>query len=450
MKRAVLLCAGLATLSVPAAARAEEARPLSLGEAEQIALGQSPELAMAQKGVDGARARLAATRALRLPRVTLEANVLVWNEELSFVVPTPSMTMPGEFELTPVTVRGQTTASATLSVAQPLTQQIALGKLVDVEEAGVAAAKEDQGGARVEVAYRVADGYLVVLLAEAAKEIAGLRAAQFEAQLARARVLVDGGVLQPVDAMRLEAALAAAQREVIVATSQARQAMGGLVLALGLPPDTVVQVRDDLPDEPKALGMGVDEAVAMASERRPDMRALAHRAEQARSGAGAAKAGLLPELVAVGSYQHNEGGGTFQSADAWFAGLNLQWNVWDWGNTWHGYEEAEAKAAQARMAAERMGDRVHVEVSATALDAQSAYDALAVARTGLAAAEEAFRIQNDRFSEGVATTTDLLDAQTEVTQARLGYASARYAYFRALAALARATGQVPSALLSAL
>lgn len=448
MKRVVSLYAGLAILAMPAAARAQEARALSLSEAEQIALGESPELAMAQKGVDGARARLNATRALRLPRVTLEGNVLVWNEELSFAVPAPNMS--GGFDLTPVTVRGRTTASATLSVAQPLTNQIALGALVDVEEAGVAAAQEDHRGARVEVAYRVADGYLVVLLAESAREIAGLRAAQFEAQLTRARVLVDGGVLQPVDAMRLEAALAAAQREVIVATSQARLAMGALVLALGLPPDMIIQVRDDLPAEPGAPAVGVDQAVTLAGKNRPDMRAMSLRAEQAQSGAGAAKAGLLPNLLAVGSYQHNEGGGTFQSADAWFAGLTLQWNVWDWGNTWHGYKEAEARAAQAQMAAERMGDRVHVEVSAAALDAQSAYEALAVTRTGLAAAEEAFRIQNDRFSEGVATTTDLLDAQTEVTQARLGYASARYAYFRALAALARATGQVPSALLSAL
>ena len=65
----------------------------------------------------------------------------------------------------------------------------------------------------------------------------------------------------------------------------------------------------------------------------------------------------------------------------------------------------------------------------------------------LTAAEEAFRIQEARFSEGATTTTELLAAETEVSQARIGFATARHAYFLELAALARATGQLPDALI---
>jgi outer membrane protein len=431
--------------SQPSAAPGQ-AEALTLADAERLALGQSPELAISGKNVEVASRRVKAARAQRLPRLSVESNLLVWDQEIAFQLPPP---MEGQPPLS-VVVRGQVTSTTTVSLVQPLTPLIAIGELIDLEEAGKSASEAELQGSRVDVAFRATDGYLIVLLAQAGQQVATQRVAQVEAQLGRARALVEGGVLQPVDAMRLEAALAAAQRDLITAESQVRLAMGNLILALGLPADAAVAVQDDLPPEPQAPPAAASDAVATAADQRADLRALSFRARQAESGAGAAKANLYPVVAAVGSFQHSEGAGSLGAADAFFAGLTLQWNVWDWGQTWQSYKAAESQAEQAELAATRMVDVVRVQVAAAASDAQSAYEALAVTRTGLAAAEEAHRIQNDRFSEGVATTTDVINAEIEVTQARLGYASARYAYFRALAALARATGQMPSVFLSAI
>jgi outer membrane protein TolC len=423
-----------------------EVQTLTLADAETLALRQSPELTISQKSVEVASRRVKAARAQRLPRLSLESNLLVWNEEIAFALP-PAM--EGQPPLS-VVVRGQVTSTTTATVAQPLTSQIAIHKLVEAEEAGRSVSKAELQGTRVDVAFRATDGYLTVLLAQAGQQVAAQRVAQVEAQLERARVLVEGGVLQPVDVMRLEAARAAAQRELITAELQVRLAMGNLILALGLPANAAMAVQDELPAEPQPPPAATSDAMATATDERADLRALTFRAKQAESGAGAAKASLYPVVTAVASLQHSEGGGSLQAADALFAGLTLQWNVWDWGQTWQSYKAAELQAAQAEVMATRMVDVVRLQVSGAAWDAQSAYEALAVTRTGLAAAEEAYRIQNDRFNEGVATTTDVIDAEIEVSQARLGYASARYSYFRALAALARATGQMPSAFLSAI
>jgi outer membrane protein TolC len=410
---------------------------LTLADAERLALRQSPELAISQKTVEVGSRRVKAARAQRLPRLSVESNLLLWDKEIAI----PFMPQP-------VVIRGQITSTTTVTLAQPLTPLIAIGKLIDIEEAGRSASEAELQGAQVDVAFRATDGYLIVLLAQAGQQVSAQRVAQVEAQLARARALVEGGVLQPVDVMRLEVALAAAQRDLITAESQVRLARGSLILALGLSADAAVDVQDDLPPEPQPPPAAAGEA--MTADQRADVRAMTFRASQAESGASATKAGLYPVVAAIGSFQHSEGGGSLQAGDSFFAGLTLQWNVWDWGQTWQNYKAAEIQAVQADLAATRMVDVVRVQVAAASSDAQSAYQALAVTRTGLAAAEEAYRIQNDRFSEGVATTTDVINAEIEVTQARLGYASARYAYFRALASLARVTGQMPSALLSAI
>jgi len=86
---------------------------------------------------------------------------------------------------------------------------------------------------------------------------------------------------------------------------------------------------------------------------------------------------------------------------------------------------------------------VAFEVRRRHVDARAAYATLDVAKSGLAAAEEAHRIQSVRFEQGAATTTDVLDAETDVARARSQQVVARYEYFVSLVALARAVGERP-------
>jgi outer membrane protein TolC len=48
-----------------------------------------------------------------------------------------------------------------------------------------------------------------------------------------------------------------------------------------------------------------------------------------------------------------------------------------------------------------------------------------------------------RFAEGAATTTDVIDAEADVSRARNSAAQSRYDYYLAQAALARAVGRMP-------
>jgi outer membrane protein TolC len=117
--------------------------------------------------------------------------------------------------------------------------------------------------------------------------------------------------------------------------------------------------------------------------------------------------------------------------------------VWDWGKNRAGEREAKHRREQARLAHGGLVDQVAFDVRRRVVDAQTAWETLEAARSGLKAAEEAYRIQSVRFEGGAATTTDVLDAETEVQRARAAYALARYDYFIALVALARGVGEVP-------
>ncbi len=65
-----------------------------------------------------------------------------------------------------------------------------------------------------------------------------------------------------------------------------------------------------------------------------------------------------------------------------------------------------------------------------------------VAQKSIDQAEENFRINSERYKEQVATSTDVLDAQTLLTKAKSDYFTALGDYFINQARLERAMGEI--------
>lgn len=433
-----------ATLAVAVASPAAAQPRLTLDQAVEAAGDESARIAISEASIEAAQVRVRSMKALRYPSLNVEANVFVWNETLSFEIAPPDMVPPGTDPT--VTVRDRVTSTVGVTVAQPLSGLLVLDKAVSLERTGVEVATAEARAARADVALQVSQSYFQALQAQAARSIAASSVAQVEAQLTQARALAEVGVLERVDVMRLEAALAAAQQGELQAGTGARIAGDALALAIGLEPTVEVEPIDDFPDPLPASALTETVTAADIAER-PELAAGRARTRQAELGAAVARADLYPNVNAIGTFQHNEGQGTFAAKNSWFVGLTLSWNVWDWGSDRHQVTEATIAARQAALSVGLIQDQLTLQARSNVLQARTAYQALAVARVGLAAAEEAFRIQNARYAEGAATTTDLLQAEIEVTQARLRYTTARFGYLSALASAAHALGRMPTEVL---
>jgi len=126
---------------------------------------------------------------------------------------------------------------------------------------------------------------------------------------------------------------------------------------------------------------------------------------------------------------------------SWDIGVNLTWSLSDGGRV-RG-EVAEA-AANQRAAEERLKDfdaNVDLEVRQRAADLASAEAAIAAAEVGVRSAAEARRVIADRFSAGVATNTDVIDAQGVLLQAELDRTRSLANAHLAAARLDRAVGR---------
>jgi outer membrane protein TolC len=422
----------LALLSL-AVANVAHGEPLTFERAIETALGHHPDIAAARESAEGASEHVSNLKSKRLPGLHVDFAGNRYRE------PYKLMFGPDLF-----TLHEATTTTTGVTLTQPLTGLAYLSELVGAAEHETAAQRDDYDRTRLDTAYRAAESYIRLLEARAGAGVAHQTVADIQASLDRAVQLRKAETYTDIDVLRFRTAKASADQTALRADTTVQTATATLVVHLGLPDGSVVDVADDLPPTPPPIALALEQAQGRAMQTRPELRAARQRLAAADDNRRAAKAPYFPDIRAIASWEHQTGTQPFLPKDEELVGVRFSWNVWDWGATHHAVVEAEHAKQRASITASSVAEQVRVDVRRRWLDAKTAFDSIAVAQAQQQTAEEAYRLQKIRFEASAATTTDVLDAETDVARARLGFAIARYDYYLALFALARSVGDLPT------
>jgi outer membrane protein TolC len=149
---------------------------------------------------------------------------------------------------------------------------------------------------------------------------------------------------------------------------------------------------------------------------------------------------LFPDLSAEAAYLRVDGQ-VFQPTDSAYVGLKARWTPWEWGAGWYADRAAVRQAEAAHLDEQAEQQRVSAEVERALVEARATGNAVEVARAAITSAEEAYRVTHALVQAGSATTTDLLDAQSALTGARLNLTRAEYEQAIARVALGRVIAQ---------
>jgi outer membrane protein len=426
---ATFLASSAARAQAPGAPSTMATRPTSLADAVAVALQQNPDALTSESEVHGAQADRAGVNGGFFPKLHVDANATQWNTPFTI-----ALGPGGNF-----TVRNAFTWTASVSLIQPLTPLWSIYDQYKVQDLGLDVTEIRRRVTRREVAFQVAQGYYRLLENQRLADVARTSVTQLEAQQREAQSLFDNGVIGKNDLLRAALALASAKQREIQMRGAVVLARGQLATLMGEPPGTELEAEPFTGEPPDIDEPDVSAAEARAAAQRLEVRALDVRIEQADHSVAAAKKKLIPQINAIGNYTHFEGS-QFQQENAAYVGLFASWDVWDWGTTTSGIASANARLDQARIARKKLDDQVRLEAREAFVNAQTAREGLGVARTAVSQAEENFRIVTKKFEAAAATSFDLVDAESLVTQARGQVETALYDLLIARAALARATG----------
>jgi outer membrane protein TolC len=446
MNRTIEAAVLLFLLTGSSGARAQEPRiadtpagvHLRLDEAIARGLDTSRRLAALKARGDAARAEATVERSGDNPTVSIQAGYTRTNHVTPFQV----LSSGGFQTIYPDVPDNYRTR---LDVQWPIYSGGRTSALVEAAEAEAGATDSDLATARADLVLEITRAYWADLTAVETERVLEQALARVEAQLNDVRNQLDAGLVAPSDVMSVEAQRSRQRLLLIDARNQQEIAAADLRRLTGLAPDAPFTLASSLTD-PTPPPASVEALIAEAHDQRPERQAYEQRIRAAERRTDAAAAGRRPFVAVGGGYDYaNPNPLIFPREaawlDSWDLSVNVSWDIWDGGRS--GADVAEARANAVAVTAElaEFDDELGVEVRQRRLDLLSRLESIETAEDGVRSAAEARRVTADRFAAGVATSTELLDAQVVLLSAELDRTRAQAEARLAEARLRRAIGR---------
>jgi outer membrane protein len=305
--------------------------------------------------------------------------------------------------------------------------------------AGALAAAHDLRAAHHQLASEVVKAALNLAKArEAVKAVeGGVRA--YEAAVDAARARFDAGNLLKADLLALEVQLAQTRAALSSARHGAALAQRAFRFVLGLDPsDDTIDVATDDPVLARLTPPASRDFSA-----RPELLGLQERIRAAEAMVATARGAQRPTVNAFASYHYDHGWKTDRGSDSWLAGVSVDVNLFDGGQTSARIRQANAELTQVREMLRKASLGIELEAEQARLAHADAVEQLAVTVRAVEQAEEAAALSRARFEREALLTADLVGAEGRLLEARLRRTLAAADERLAIVELRRALGLDP-------
>jgi outer membrane protein TolC len=254
----------------------------------------------------------------------------------------------------------------------------------------------------------------------------------------RAADLKKAGVVPGIDALRAQVELQAQQQRLMYFQNEFAKQKLTLARAIGLPIGQQFQLTDTMPYTPMPP-MPLEQALDRAYASRADYEAAQARVKAAEAARKAARGDALPSLHFNSDYG-DIGNAPGRSHGTFTVAATLKIPIFQGGRVHGEILQADAQLKQRQAEMEDLRARITYEVETALMDLKSSGDRVQVAQSARSLATEELQQAQDRFSAGVVSSIEVVQAQDALATADENYISSLYTYNVAKASLARALG----------
>lgn len=232
------------------------------------------------------------------------------------------------------------------------------------------------------------------------------------------------GMLQKTDLLNVQVRVNEITNQLQYAKSNVQNASDYLAFLL----------NEDMAGKTYKPAEALDNAIAIEnintkiSDSRKDIQAMQKSAEAYQKMFQSSKFGFLPRLNAFGSYELYDQHVFQTSAKGYVVGAQLSWNVFDGYKNIGKAQKAKADFEKATVETEQYKKQSQLELNKTNRQLLDAENKVNLSKLAFEQSQEAFRIRQNRFTQGLEKTTDLLMAETQMAQKELEHLQAVFEY----------------------
>jgi outer membrane protein len=332
----------------------------------------------------------------------------------------------------------------TTTFTQPIFSGFGLINQYKIANLGLDIAKFREKLLRQDIILDTKAVYFNLLKSQKLVEVANKTVEQITAQMEVAKNFYEVGMTPLNSFLQSQVELANAQQDLIIARNNLETAVSDFNTLLRRPLNAPVDLVDITTYT--SLGHSLRHCQETAEEHRLELYISNLDIEKAEKELDLVKKDFLPSVDFQGRYFKTgdewkvDGGEAVFDPEGWSVSAMASWDFWQWGRTGYGVMERKSRLKQAEHAKDQTLDQIRQQVKQAFLKNIETEINIVTIKTAIGQAEENLRINQERFKEQVSTSTDVLVAQTLLTQTMTNFYNALYDFKISKAALNRAMG----------
>lgn len=388
----------------------------SLEQAWELGIAANHQLRSSKELVVAAEHQVAAAEGARLPSIEFGASATALDAAPQ--IQAPFGPVQGGFEFMESSFyRYRTAANLPVFTGGRITN------VIGAAQARYGAARAQSETAVQELKLAIAKAYVDVLRAGQAVRVARRAVKSLSRHLLDADNRHQQGLVARTHVLSGQAALASARQGEIAASNALVVARAAYNRITGREIAAAVEVEELSP--PPRPPVSYAELVDAARSSRPEIRALEEQEHALRRQARAAFGESLPQVSISGGYDHIENRNLVNEG-IWSVSLGLNWSLYD-GNTSRNKRDGLVRQAESVYEQRlELDSIIELQVKQAWLSVHEALRRIAVAADGVSHAEENLRMTSNRYREGLASNTEVLDAERQLTESQADRANAVY------------------------
>ena len=229
------------------------------------------------------------------------------------------------------------------------------------------------------------------------------------------------GLIQKSDLLNAQVHVTSLESSLAKAQSSICNASDYLSLLMGQPSGTIYSIADEtqpsLPATDSTYKVRANRSDFMAMQKAIDASSLMIKSSQM---------GYLPKLNAFGNFQYNDGHLTGFGANAYLIGVQLSWNVFNGNKTKHVIASQKLERDKLTVQLAQQKEQSQMELDKAYRDLSDARFEISQDEAAIDQASEALRILQNRYQQGLVNTTDVLTADTQLSQLKFSLAQAQF------------------------
>ena len=400
----------------------------TLEQAFAEAVNKNQRIFAAKANSQAAEQQIFAAQGQRLPQLNVSGGYTQLSE-----TPAAKTLVDGNPVQFPMSNAGSGNAQAIISL--PVFTSGRIGHSIEAAEATALASQHNETATILNIKLQVAHAFIAIFRTEKALEVAQSHVISLKAHAKDVHNLYRQGMVARNDLLAAEVELSNAEQQVLQQENNVQMAEANFNQLLNRDLTADVNLIEKFPEILQGDYAALSEQALL---KRTELSGLAEQAHALEEQAASIKAGLWPQVNVSGGYQYTQN--EYQTYEGmWMANATVQWQIYD-GSTAHRSNALNSQALAVNSQRNDLISAIQLQVRQAWLAIQETQKRVLVTQKATGQADENLKVSTERYQQGLAGHTEVLDAESLRIRTYDNFNNARYDAVMANLNLRRALG----------